>query len=116
MFEALLGELQQDPDFRDALAATRVLPARGAERASAWLRPDLTQAVARMCPGGLYAHQAEALERARRGENVVVATPTASGKTLCFNLPVLESVLAAEETGKRTHALYLFPLKALEQD
>jgi heme exporter protein B len=47
-----------------------------------------------MCPGGLFAHQAEALECARRGDNVVVATPTASGKTLCFNLPVLETVLA----------------------
>src|SRR5678815_2646748 len=117
MFEALLGELQQDPDFRDALAATRVLPARGAERASAWMRGELDQAVARMCPGGLWSHQAEALERARRGENVVLATPTASGKTLCFNLPVLETVLAAEESGgPRAHALYLFPLKALEQD
>jgi DEAD/DEAH box helicase domain-containing protein len=60
----------------------------------------------------LYAHQAEALNLARSGRDVVVATPTASGKTLTYNLPVLEQCLA--DPGSR--ALYLFPLKALAQD
>ena len=61
---------------------------------------------------GLYAHQAEAIDDLRRGENVIVATSAASGKSLCYNLPVLESILE-----DRTNcALYLFPTKALAQD
>jgi DEAD/DEAH box helicase domain-containing protein len=60
----------------------------------------------------LYSHQAAAVERVRRGKNVVIATPTASGKTLTYNLPVVETLLRAPEA----KALYLFPLKALEQD
>lgn len=60
----------------------------------------------------LFAHQAEALDRVRAGENVVVVTGTASGKTLCYNLPVLETLLAAPSA----RALYLFPTKALAQD
>lgn len=60
----------------------------------------------------LYLHQAEALERIDRGEHVAVATPTASGKTLTYTLPVFRALLADPST----RALYLFPLKALEQD
>ena len=60
----------------------------------------------------LYSHQAAAIDRVREGHHVVVATPTASGKTLVYNLPVLERVLAAPES----RALYIFPLKALAQD
>ncbi|CCO23153.1 DEAD/DEAH box helicase [Maridesulfovibrio hydrothermalis] len=60
----------------------------------------------------LYSHQAEATDYARAGRNVVVATPTASGKTLTYNLPVIEQCLRDPDS----HALYLFPLKALAQD
>lgn len=60
----------------------------------------------------LYSHQAEALMAAERGENVVVVTPTASGKTLCYNLPVINHLLAHPTA----RALYLFPTKALSQD
>lgn len=60
----------------------------------------------------LYAHQAEAFERAHRGEHVVIATPTASGKSLCYNLPVLTRL--SEDPAAR--ALYLFPTKALSRD
>ncbi|MCG2733558.1 DEAD/DEAH box helicase [Pseudodesulfovibrio aespoeensis] len=60
----------------------------------------------------LYAHQAQAVDHARAGHHVVVATPTASGKSLCYNLPVLDHCLADPEA----KALYLFPLKALAQD
>ena len=61
---------------------------------------------------GSTRHQGEALAAIRAGKNLLVATPTASGKTLIYNLPVLEALLAEP----RGHALYLFPLKALEQD
>ena len=60
----------------------------------------------------LYAHQAAAWEAAQRGEHVVVTTGTASGKTLAFNLPVLDAL--AREPKQR--ALYLYPTKALAQD
>ena len=60
----------------------------------------------------LYSHQVAALEAARAGRDVVVVTGTASGKTLCYNLPILETVL--EDPDAR--ALYLFPTKALAQD
>ena len=60
----------------------------------------------------LYTHQVEGIERILAGENVVIATPTASGKTLVYNIPVI-TTLQEDRTG---HALYIFPLKALEQD
>ena len=60
----------------------------------------------------LYSHQAEAIGHALGGRNVVIVTPTASGKTLCYNAPVLQSILAEPST----RALYLFPTKALAQD
>ncbi len=60
----------------------------------------------------LYSHQAKAIDLIRAGTNVVVATPTASGKSLIYNLPVLEQILK-EPSSK---ALYVFPLKALAQD
>src|SRR5260370_1308207 len=60
----------------------------------------------------LYSHQAAALEHVARGANVVVVTPTASGKTLCYNLPVLNRLL--DDPGAR--AMYLFPTKALAED
>jgi len=62
--------------------------------------------------GRLYSHQAEAFEHVAAGRNVVVVTPTASGKTLCYNLPVLNRLLA--DDGAR--AMYLFPTKALAED
>jgi DEAD/DEAH box helicase domain-containing protein len=62
--------------------------------------------------GQLYSHQAQAIEHALGGRDVVVITPTASGKTLCYNAPVLHSIL--QEPASR--ALYLFPTKALAQD
>jgi DEAD/DEAH box helicase domain-containing protein len=61
---------------------------------------------------GLYTHQADSLAAARRGEHLVVATGTASGKTLAFNLPVLDAIAA----DPKARALYLYPTKALAQD
>ena len=60
----------------------------------------------------LYSHQAAAINAIRSGHNVVVVTPAASGKTLCYNVPVLDTIL----TQKGSRALYLFPTKALAQD
>ena len=60
----------------------------------------------------LYTHQADAFRLCAEGKNVVVVTPTASGKTLCYNLPVLQRLV--EDPGAR--AMYLFPTKALAED
>ncbi len=60
----------------------------------------------------LYTHQAEAMTHALAGRDVVIITPTASGKTLCYNGPVLSSILRDPSS----RALYLFPTKALAQD
>jgi DEAD/DEAH box helicase domain-containing protein len=76
------------------------------------LHPRLQEALAGLGLVGLYQHQAEAFMTAGRGEHVVISTGTASGKTLAFNLPVLDA-LAAEP---KLRALYLYPTKALAQD
>jgi DEAD/DEAH box helicase domain-containing protein len=76
------------------------------------LSPAIRSAVSARGIGSLYCHQAAAVKLALEGKNVVVVTPTASGKTLCYNLPVLEAILA--EPAAR--ALYLFPTKALAED
>ena len=75
------------------------------------LEPCLREALVARGIDRLYGHQKQAWEAIRRGAHVVVVTPTASGKTLCYNLPVLQSVLV-----RRAKALYLFPTKALSQD
>ncbi|MFQ5600598.1 MAG: DEAD/DEAH box helicase, partial [Candidatus Krumholzibacteriia bacterium] len=116
MLDRFVRELRRDGWFDAAVAAARVQPARPAAHAEVPVRGDLRRALARLGVERLYTHQAEALRLAREGRNVVVATPTASGKTLCFNIPVLETILAQAEAGTTAHALYLFPLKALEQD
>ena len=76
------------------------------------LDPRVASALVATGVTALYRHQAEAWEAARRGENVVVTTGTASGKSLAFNLPVLDAI--AREP--KTRALYLYPTKALSQD
>ena len=74
--------------------------------------PTLARALQKMGVPDLYAHQAAAIEKVRGGKHVVVSTPTASGKTLIYNLPVVEALLQSPDS----KALYIFPLKALEQD
>jgi DEAD/DEAH box helicase domain-containing protein len=76
------------------------------------IRPELAAALARRGIERLYSHQAEAYKAVRSGRHLVVVTPTASGKTLCYNLPVLQRLL--EDPQRR--ALYMFPTKALAQD
>ena len=75
--------------------------------------PELLQrALGMLGISQLYSHQVEALERARRGENIVVVTATSSGKTLCYNLPILEAILQDRDA----RALYLYPINALVND
>jgi len=98
----------------EILTAVRYFPAREAQWADfpAWVHPDLAAAYAAKDIRRLYRHQAEAAEGVHTGKNVVIVTPTASGKTLCYNLPVLNATLENSDS----RALYLFPTKALAQD
>ena len=86
--EALEGFLA-DPPVAAALAARRVLPARPAIEAPLpdWLDPRLVRGLERRGITGLYSHQREAIDALREGRDVAVVTPTASGKSLCYNLP-----------------------------
>jgi DEAD/DEAH box helicase domain-containing protein len=90
-----------------------LLPARPARFAEipAGLDPRIASALRSRGVTRLYSHQAEAWKAVAAGTHVVVVTPTASGKTLCYNLPVLQAALR-----DRAKALYLFPTKALAQD
>jgi DEAD/DEAH box helicase domain-containing protein len=113
--DRLTGGIADRPDTPDAwVTAVRRLPARSAEYAPFPEGVDgQLQAVLRdRGIDQLYTHQAAAVEHALGGRNVVVTTPTASGKTLCYNAPVLSAVLRDPST----RALYLFPTKALAQD
>jgi DEAD/DEAH box helicase domain-containing protein len=100
--------------FRENVRAVKHLPAAQGRFADYpdWVHPRLHQALEKRGIRRLYSHQAEAIEQVRRGRDVVLITPTASGKTLCYNLPVLQQILLEPDT----RALYLFPTKALAQD
>lgn len=110
----VLYDLQRDPRFYRQVTAWQRLPAVPPRYAPfpAGLDSRLVQALHRRGIEQLYAHQAEAVGAALAGEHVVVVTPTASGKTLCYNLPILQTLLQDHQA----RALYLFPTKALTQD
>lgn len=113
-FEGFLDDLRRRPTCRGQIVHARFIPARTA-RFDDLERPLHSGIAARLKVQGitrLYTHQAAAVNAARRGEHVAVVTTTASGKTLCYNLPVLDALLADPEA----RALYLFPTKALAQD
>src|SRR3989454_7161990 len=106
--------LRADPQLKQGFVEWRELPPVPAAYAdfSPGFNPRLKKALEEKGIERLYLHQSEALEAVRGRKNIVVVTPTASGKTLCYNLPVLEAIL--EEPSAR--ALYIFPTKALAQD
>ncbi|MBU0490282.1 MAG: DEAD/DEAH box helicase [Chloroflexi bacterium] len=111
---AAMDRLRTDPAYAPYIVTWRELPALAAHHAPwpAGLDPCLADALAQTGIDRLYTHQAQAVTAALAGQSVVVVTPTASGKTLCYNLPVLHALL--DDPAAR--ALYLFPTKALAQD
>ncbi|MBL8296061.1 MAG: DEAD/DEAH box helicase, partial [Bryobacterales bacterium] len=104
--------LAENPD--SAVRAIRYTPARGAqfEPVPETVQPALQRALAARGIGQLYSHQAAAVRAVEQGRNVAVVTPTASGKTLCYNLPVFNHLL----TDPQARAFYIFPTKALAED
>ncbi|HYM16095.1 MAG TPA: DEAD/DEAH box helicase [Dehalococcoidia bacterium] len=112
--ERALDALRTDLDLAPGFVAWRELPELPPRYAQFPLATDprLVDALARRNIDRLYTHQAQALAAVLQRQSVVVVTPTASGKTLCYNLPVLQRILDDPEA----RALYLFPTKALAQD
>jgi len=110
----ILGSLVARYRQEEVLTAVRQIPPREAKfhPMPGWITSTLAEAYRAKGIRELYSHQALTAEVVRDGKNVVVVTPTASGKTLCYNLPVLNAVLENPDT----RALYLFPTKALAQD
>ena len=76
------------------------------------LSPDILHSLKNLRIGAPYTHQIEAIKRLEEGKDILVSTPTASGKSLIYNIPVIEEILKKPAS----RALYIFPLKALEQD
>ena len=112
--DQLLGVLRTDPQFMSCVTHWHTDPPRPA-RYAAWpacVDPALPPMLEKRGIRNLYTHQAAALEAVERDEDTVVVTPTASGKTLCYNLPVLSAILR----DPNARALYLFPTKALSAD
>ncbi|MBA4494942.1 DEAD/DEAH box helicase [Paenactinomyces guangxiensis] len=110
----VIDQLRFRQDMLHNVTHWEVIPPREARYAPLpeELHPDLTSALKEQGFNQLYTHQATAVEQVLAGKSAVVVTPTASGKTLCYNLPVLHTILQNDQA----RALYIFPTKALAYD
>ncbi len=110
----VLDDLLAEPSMARGVVHHELIPARAARTVPLpeWLDPRIRHGLAERGIERLYSHQAEAIEAIHAGRDVVVVTPTASGKSLCYALPVLQAL--ADDRAAR--ALFLFPTKALGQD
>ena len=112
--EAFLGHVQAQPWYRNQIVHAEPIPPRDARHGElqAPLHPALEERLKLLGLLPLYEHQAQAIDALRGGANVIVATPAASGKSLCYHLPVLQALLERQSA----RALYVYPTKALAQD
>ncbi|XEC92583.1 DEAD/DEAH box helicase [Paenibacillus tarimensis] len=112
--EEWLIHVRKQPEIMNNVTCWHTIPPREACTTAlpSALHPKLAEALTAKGIDRLFTHQCEAYEAVRGGKHVVAVTPTASGKTLCYNLPVLQTLLE-NDSGR---ALYLFPTKALAQD
>ena len=112
--EAILSELEKDRAFRNHVTRWEKIPPRPGsfEEFPEDLDPVLAEALKARGIDRLYSHQARAYRAVKSGRDTVIVTPTASGKTLCYNLPVMDRLLGNPDA----RALYIFPTKALSQD
>lgn len=112
--EAFLNKLRESPAYRNQIVYSRTVDAHEARYAqpNSPLSDGCTRYLASLGIEGLYSHQVEALDAIRAGKDVLVVCGTASGKSLCYQLPLLEMI----ETQPSARALLLHPTKALSQD
>jgi DEAD/DEAH box helicase domain-containing protein len=113
--DEVVAGLRASAELRGSFTTWHEAPARPGRTAPLprGLSPELTALLARRGMGELYEHQARAIELALAGRDVLIATPTASGKTLAYSAPVLQRLL---ETDGAARAIWMFPTKALSQD
>nr|NNM90514.1 DEAD/DEAH box helicase [Bacilli bacterium] len=111
---SLLHQLKTDPRYQKAITVWRTIDAKEARTAD--FPPSLDRRIQEALQArgivALYRHQREAFDRVMQKEHIVAVTPTASGKSLCYHLPVLQTLSKDQEA----RALFLFPTKALAQD
>jgi len=112
--DSLLNFWKHDPTIQNNIVSWQLEDARNAQYASfpGHIHTSIVQALGRFDIYKPYSHQVTVWEELNRGQNVVIVTGTASGKTLCYNVPVINSILS----NRNTTALYLFPTRALTQD
>src|SRR5688500_12355091 len=91
----IIDQMRRSPYFRERITAWHDVPAREARTAPFpdWIEPQLVEVLRARGIRELYTHQRDAIDAVHRGEHVAVVTPTASGKTLAYNLPVLNTIL-----------------------
>ena len=114
VIEDVVAALRGSPRIANNVTHWHKIPSREAVYAPfpERLHPDIKRVLAERGFTQLYSHQAASIQHSLAGENIVVVTPTASGKTLCYNVPVLQRILERPDS----RALYLFPTKALSHD
>jgi DEAD/DEAH box helicase domain-containing protein len=112
--QQILVDLKINDEFKENIVTWRTIEEKSAQTVSMpeELNPLLKKAFIGKGINELYTHQKSAYEKIMAGNSVVAVTPTASGKTLCYNLPVLQTILS----NPNARALYMFPTKALAQD
>ena len=112
--DQLVDQIRHNPAVMKNVTGWKEIPPREATYGPfpRGLQPELLDVLKKRDIHQLYSHQSRAIDLVLQGKNVVVVTPTASGKTLCYNLPVVNEILRNDDT----RALYLFPTKALSQD
>ena len=112
--DQLVDQIRSNPAVMENVTGWKEIPPREAAYGPfpRGLQPELLDVLKKRGIHQLYSHQSRAIDLVLQGKNVVVVTPTASGKTLCYNLPVVNGILQNDDT----RALYLFPTKALSQD
>jgi DEAD/DEAH box helicase domain-containing protein len=110
----LLNQLRNDPTIYENIAAWKTIPARTAKfkPIPETIHPALSFGLSQSGISALYSHQIKSWEKINHKENIAIVTGTSSGKSLCYNLPVVDNLLHHSDT----RALYLFPTKALSQD
>jgi DEAD/DEAH box helicase domain-containing protein len=112
--DAFLEYINSSPEYNRQIVHVQYIPAQSARfgELGKTLNPSLQSRLESAGITSLYTHQATAVNKALAGQNIIVSTASASGKTLCYNIPVLESLI----NDRSSRALYLFPTKALAQD
>ena len=112
--DEIIKDLKSSPDYEGQIVFIKRIEKREAKygNLSNHLPNKLEELLLEFGINKLYTHQAEAVNRIRKGENLVIVTSTASGKTLCYNIPIIENLISNPDD----KALYIFPTKALAQD